>query len=153
MMQRSLAILLLAILIALVAGCVACPPVKPQEGSGPMKAIDAALEKGPVFIEFGAPWCSWCTLQKPIVEELSGEYPGVSFIDVNTDENASLADAFYVNGIPQMNLIVRKDPDGSYLYVDIAGKTTNDRKKSAIVGYTEKAALKTALDAAVRARA
>jgi thioredoxin 1 len=152
MKQRIVAGVVLVILIALVAGCVACPPLKPQDSSGTMKEIDAALEKGPVFIEFGAPWCSWCTAQKPIVEELSNEYPGVSFIDVNTDENGSLADAFYVNGIPQMDLIVKKNPDGSYLYVDINGKTTSDRKKSAIVGYTEKEALKTALDAAVRAR-
>jgi thioredoxin 1 len=150
MKQRLLASIALVILIALVAGCVACPPLKPQDGS--MKEIDAALERGPVFIEFGAPWCSWCTAQKPIADELSGEYPGVSFIDVNTDENGSLADAFYVNGIPQMNLIVKKNPDGSYLYVDVNGKTTNDRKKSAIVGYREKEVLKVALDAAVRAR-
>ena len=89
---------------------------------------------------------------KERLKKLSGEYPGISFIDVNVDENGSLADAFYVNGIPQMDLIVRKNPDGSYLYVDIEGKAIGDRKKSAIVGYREKEALKTALDAAVRAR-
>jgi thioredoxin 1 len=152
MKQRLIASIALVVLIALVAGCVACPLLKPQDSSGPMNEIDAALEKGPVFVEFGAPWCGWCTAQKPIVDELSGEYPGISFIDVNVDENGSLADAFYVNGIPQMDLIVRKNPDGSYLYVDIEGKATSDRKKSAIVGYREKEALKTALDAAVRAR-
>lgn len=150
MKQRLVSGIVLVILIALVAGCIACPPLKPQEGSGPMQEIDAALEKGPVFIEFGAPWCGWCTAQKPIVEELSREYPGVSFIDVNVDENGTLADAFYVNGIPQMDLIVKKNPDGSYLYADIYGSTTDDRKKSAIVGFREKDELKKALDAAMR---
>jgi thiol-disulfide isomerase/thioredoxin len=152
MKQQYVASIILVLLIALVAGCVACPQLKPRDNSGPMQGIDAALERGPVFIEFGATWCGWCTLQKPIVEELSSEYPGVSFIDVDVDENASLADAFYVNGVPQMNLIVKKNPDGSYLYVDIDGKTMNDRKNSAIIGYTEKDALKTALDGAMRAR-
>jgi thioredoxin 1 len=126
--------------------------VKPQDGSTSMEEIDAALESGPVFIEFGASWCQWCTVQKPIVEELSGDYPGITFMDVDVDENGSLADAFYVNGIPQMDLIVKKGPDGSYLYVDINGMCTGDRKKSAIIGYTEKEALRTALDAAVSAR-
>ncbi len=152
MKQRLVASVFLIGFIVLVAGCACCPPQESGGGSGSMEEIDAALERGPVFVEFGAPRCGWCTLQKPIVEELSGEYPGVTFMDVDVDANGSLADAFYVNGIPQMNLIVQKSPDGSYLYVDINGKATNDRKKSAIVGYRGKEALKVALDAAVRAR-
>jgi thiol-disulfide isomerase/thioredoxin len=130
------------------AGCSAF------RGSGPadMTAIDAALEKGPVFIEFGAEWCGWCEVQQPIVEELMAEYPGVTFMDIDVDRNASLADAFYVNGIPQMNVIVNKSSNGTYQYVDVDGQATGDRKKSAIVGYHEKPDLKKALDAAVVAR-
>lgn len=137
----------------LIAGCTACLPSKTPGASDPiLQNIDAALEKGPVFVEFGAPWCHWCDEEKPIVEELSKEYPGVTFININVDENGSLADAFYVGGIPQMDVIVKKAADGSYLYADIDGNTTGDRKKSAIIGYTKKAVLKKALDAAMRAR-
>jgi thioredoxin len=115
-------------------------------------AIDAALADGPVLIDFGASWCSWCTKEKPILEELSLEYSNVTFIDVDVDENGSIADAYYVSGIPQMNVIVRKNADGSYLYADISGQTTDDRKASAIVGYTEMPDLKKTLDAAIKAR-
>jgi thioredoxin 1 len=152
MKRRLAAGIVPVILMALVAGCIACPAVKPPDGSASMEEIDAALEMGPVFIEFGASWCHWCTLQKPIVEELSGDYADITFMDVDVDENGSLADAFYVNGIPQMNLIVKKNVDGSYLYADINGMCTGDRKKSAIIGYREKEALRTALDAAVSER-
>ncbi len=136
----------------LIAGCSAGAPAKTPAPEPIMKNIDAALEKGPVFVEFGAPWCHWCDEEKPLVEELTKEYPDVTFIEIDVDENASLADAFYVNGIPQMDVIVRKDTDGSYLYADTFGNTTGDRKKSAIIGYTEKADLKKALDAAMRMR-
>jgi thioredoxin 1 len=150
MKPEALLVLAAIVLAVLAAGCAT--PKAPAGQDSVMSGIDAALVKGPVFVEFGAPWCSWCTLQKPLVEEISKDYPGVTFMDVNVDENGTLAKAFYVSGIPQMNVIVKKNPDGSYLYATGAGGTTSDRKSSAIVGYTEKPGLKTALDAAVRAR-
>lgn len=148
MYLRNITCIVMIIAAISAAGCSVF------RGSGPadMTAIDAALEKGPVFIEFGAEWCGWCEVQQPIVEELMAEYPGVTFMDIDVDRNASLADAFYVNGIPQMNVIVNKSSNGTYQYVDVDGLATGDRKKSAIVGYHEKPDLKKALDAAVIAR-
>ncbi len=145
-------LILLVVMMALLAsGCVVSGP-KAGNSDAAMAGIDAALAKGPVFVDFGAPWCGWCTKEEPIIEELKAEYPGVTFIAVDVDENTTLADAFYVNGIPQMDVIVEKNADGSYLYADVSGRTTNSRKASAIVGYREKPELKTALDAAVKAR-
>jgi thiol-disulfide isomerase/thioredoxin len=147
--MKPVALLVSAVVVlaVLAAGCAT--PKAPAGHDSIMKDIDAALLKGPVFVEFGAPWCSWCSLQKLLVEEIAKDYPGVTFMDVNTDENGALAKAFYVGGIPQMNVIVKKNPDGSYLYAAVDGSTTGDRKRSAIVGYTEKPELKKALDAAV----
>jgi hypothetical protein len=71
---------------------------------------------------------------------------------MDVDLNATLADEFYVNGIPQMHIIVRKNPDGSYLYIDPWGNVTTDRFQSRIVGYRERDQLKPLLDAAVAAR-
>ena len=146
-------ILVALVLVTLTAGCTTS--AKPGVNATPdpvMGDIDTALTGGPVFVEFGAPWCQYCVEEKPIIEELKKEYTGVTFMDVNTDENNALPEAFYVDGIPQMDLIVKKNPDGSYLYVDVYGKATGDRKRSAIIGFTEKADLKTALDAALQAR-
>ena len=118
-----------------------------------MAEIDAALAGGPVFVEFGAAWCEWCQKEKPVVEGLALNYSGITFVDVDTDVNGKLADSFYVSGIPQMAIVARKNPDGSYLYVDQDGLATTDRYGSRIVGYRESAELKPLLDAALAARA
>ena len=83
---------------------------------------------------------------------LSTDYDTVTFIDVDTDVNRTLADEFYVDGIPQMNIIVRKNPDGSYLYVDPSGNLTADRIRSRIVGFHDYDQLKRLVDAALAAR-
>lgn len=114
--------------------------------------IDKALESGPALIEFGAPWCGWCDLEKPVLEQLSSEYPGIAFYSVNIDENPGIADDFYVTGIPAMALIVKKNSDGSYLYVTPAGKTSDDRYKSMIRGYRTYDQLKPLMDTALAAR-
>ncbi len=117
-----------------------------------MGEIDAALQKGPVFVEFGAPWCHWCDEEKPVVRALSSDYGSVTFVDVDVDVNGTLADEFYVDGIPQLEIIVRKNPDGSYLYIDPRGNATTDRFQSRIVGFRERDQLRPLLDAAVAAR-
>ena len=76
-----------------------------------MADIDSDLTSGRFSSSSGAPWCQYCVRMKsPVIEELKKEYPGVTFMDVNTDENNALPEAFYVNGIPQMDLIVKKNP-------------------------------------------
>lgn len=117
-----------------------------------MGQFDDLLAKGPVFIEFWSPECSWCTKQKPVLEELKGEYPGTYFVYANTDEGGDLIKAFSVNGIPQMNVIAKKYDNGSYLYIDPSGRPTTNRRASTILGYTEIDQLKPVLDAAREAR-
>lgn len=116
-----------------------------------MTEIDVALASGPVLIEFGAEWCQWCEEEKPIIDRLAVEYPGVTFLSVDTDHSKTLARNFYVNGIPQMNIIIRKNPDGSYIYVDQTGKTAVSRQNSAIVGFRKYDELRPLVDAAVAA--
>lgn len=149
--------LTLCIVLALVlmAGCVSLPVKVSISTPSPdpvMGQYDTDLANGPVFIEFGASWCGWCSKEKPIVDNLTTEYPGVKFYGVDTDNGGDLVKAFYVSGIPQMNVIAMKNADGTYLYIDPYGKATADRKKSAIIGYTETSQLKQVLDAALEAR-
>jgi thioredoxin 1 len=132
-----------------IAGCAGKPGTS---GDAKMAEIDAALGSGPVFVEFGATWCHWCDAEKPVVEDLSADYETVTFVDVDKDVNRTLADAFYVDGIPQMNIIVKKNSDGSYLYVDPLGNVTADRVRSRIVGFHDYDQLKPLVDAALAAR-
>jgi thioredoxin 1 len=147
--KRTILLLLLAVFAVAMAGCAGS---RGTADSGKMGEIDAALRNGPVFVEFGAPWCHWCDEEKLIVGALSPDYGNVSFVDVDVDVNGTLADEFYVEGIPEIVIIVRKNPDGSYLYIDSRGKVTADRSQARIVGFRERDELKPLLDAAVAAR-
>lgn len=145
------------IILALIfmSGCVGTPVklVNSTPSVDPvMGQFDADLANGPVFIEFGAPWCDWCAKEKPVVDNLTREYPGVKFYSIDTDNGGDLVKAFYVSGIPQMNVIAGKNADGSYRYVDAEGRVTADREKSSIIGYTETDQLKHVLDVALGSR-
>lgn len=141
--------------LVLMAGCVSMPAqvANSTPTADPvMGQFDADLANGPVFIEFGASWCEWCEKEKPIIDNLTKEYPGVKFYSFDTDNGGDIVKAFYVSGIPQMNVIAGKNADGTYLYIGPDGKATADRKKSCIIGYTESDRLKQVLDAALEAR-
>ena len=146
-MRYRLAVIMIAAAL-LASGCICRGP---EAGNNvDMAPIDEALVNGPVFIEFGATWCSWCAVQAPIIEELKAEYPNVTFMYVDIDQNGALADAFYVSSVPWMVVIVNKTGNGSYSYADASGQISESRASSAIVGYHEKPVLKKALDAAVQ---
>jgi thioredoxin 1 len=144
--------MVLAVLLVFAVTIAGCSGKSDKSWDAKMAEIDAALGSGPVFVEFGAEWCHWCDEEKPVVGDLSADYDTVTFVDVDTDVNRTLADSFYVDGIPQMNIIVRKNPDGSYLYVDPLGNVTADRVRSRIVGFHDYNQLKPLVDAALAAR-
>ncbi|HUL61867.1 MAG TPA: thioredoxin family protein [Methanocella sp.] len=140
---------MVVILFGALAGCA-----RPAEEIKDQKVaeIDAGLRTGPVFIEFGATWCDWCQLEKPVVRDLAAVYGGVRFVDVDTDVNGSLASDYFVEGIPQMDIVVKRYSNGSYLYIDPQGKVTMDRLRARIVGYHERDELEPLIQAALAAR-
>lgn len=117
-----------------------------------MEDIDRKLADGPVFLEFGAEWCQYCQDEKPVIENLSKKYGSVAFIEINTDQDRPMAVSFMVNGIPQMDIIVRKNADGSYLYVGPDGNSTSDLQASRIIGFTGQEDLEKLMDVAIKAR-
>ncbi len=117
-----------------------------------MGDIDAALASRPVLLELGASWCDWCQKEKPVLRGLAGQYGNMAFLYADVDQCKSLTSYFYVSSVPQLEIIVRKNADGSYLYIGPDGKTTTDRSKSRIIGYQEADALIPLINAALAAR-
>lgn len=142
----------IVVIVALIVVLSAYLALIAMKADATMSEIDDALGRGPVFVEFGAEWCYWCQEEKPVIANLAANYSGVSFLNVDTGENPKLADDFYVEGIPHMNIIVKKNPDGSYLYLGPDGRTTTDRYASRLRGYMPYDELATLVESALAAR-
>jgi thioredoxin 2 len=61
---------------------------------------------GPILAEFWAPWCPHCTSYAPAVRKAAELLAGkAAVVQVNTQENPSLAGRFGVRGIPVVFLL------------------------------------------------
>ncbi|MEQ9363387.1 MAG: thioredoxin [Leptospirales bacterium] len=70
-------------------------------------SYDQDTSDGVVLVDFWAEWCGPCRMVAPIVEELSGELPDVTFAKLNVDENQQVAQKLGITSIP--TLLLYKD--------------------------------------------
>ena len=69
---------------------------------------DLVLEsQTPVVLDLWATWCGPCRMLTPVIEELAGDHPEISFFKINVDEEPELANAFNTTSIPM--LVFMKD--------------------------------------------
>jgi thioredoxin 1 len=70
--------------------------------------FEAAIANGVTLVDFWAPWCGPCRMQKPILEEVAKNIDSQAKIgELNVDEAQSIAVQFGVQSIP--TLILFKD--------------------------------------------
>jgi len=57
---------------------------------------------GKVVVDFWAEWCGPCRMIGPVLEEMAGDYPQVTFLKLNVDESPAVAQQFNVMNIPSI---------------------------------------------------
>ena len=61
-------------------------------------------------VKFWAPWCTPCKMLTPTIDKVKQQISGVTFTDVNVDEQSEVASAAGVRNIPLV--LIKKDGVG-----------------------------------------
>ena len=67
--------------------------------------FDELCAKGTVVVDFYADWCGPCKMLGPVMEEVAKEYPDITFVKVNCDEEEELAAQFSIMSIPAVYMV------------------------------------------------
>ena len=86
--------LLLILLLAISPLCAAL--VTPTDQA----SYNAAIAQGSVVVDFYADWCGPCQGMHPIIGQLVGQFPQITFVKANLDALQSIAQSLGIMSIP-----------------------------------------------------
>ena len=66
--------------------------------------IELQLEGKKMMVDFFADWCGPCKQLIPRLEQMEKEYPNVSFVKINVDENMDTALDLGIRSVPTVML-------------------------------------------------
>jgi thioredoxin len=59
---------------------------------------------GPVLVDFWAEWCPPCHRLNPVLEQLADEYPGLTIVKLDADENPRAAVEYRAMSLPTLKV-------------------------------------------------
>lgn len=63
------------------------------------------LSKGLFSLKFGAVWCGPCKLLEPKLNQIKEEFPQVTYISVDVDEEPEMVNKYTVTSVPVVILL------------------------------------------------
>jgi thiol-disulfide isomerase/thioredoxin len=103
-----------------------------REGRGPVEVDTTDLglsDSGPTVVHFSASWCGPCAAVRRVVDQVCGDLPGVSHVEIDLDADPGAAQRFSVLSLPTTFVF---DDDGRQRYRTSGVPTPADLRSALI---------------------
>ncbi|MDT5090951.1 MAG: hypothetical protein QOH60_314 [Mycobacterium sp.] len=103
-----------------------------REGRGPVEVDTTDLglsDSGPTVVHFSASWCGPCAAVRRVVDQVCGDLPGVSHVEIDLDADPGAAQRFSVLSLPTTFVF---DDDGRQRYRTSGVPTAADLRSALI---------------------